>query len=800
MAPGTADERVAARLGAALRAGSALDTHPADAELAAWLDGRLAGEQRTVLEAHLAACSDCAEVVGLVAPPQVQAKAAVAHMPRWRVAASILLLAAGIAAAVTAGRTTGERIETLALARVDSLLGGRVSASRASLVYDDGPALAFRGLDVRILPGAAPLLAAPQAILRPDLKALAAGELRGRLELPSPSFTIVARADGFVTIDPLLPDPARPAAVREKAWRASLDEVRLRGATVRYIDQSGVRRKVVHAAAVDAEIGGIASGDEVDFAITGGVDALRRNFDLVGEVLPDADGGPRWEVSRAELSGFPLTAFGNFGGNIVGRIDYEGALRAQGVGWRALWASLAGSGKLRLRQGMLRGQSLLAAALGRTRTKVSQTRFESAHGDLRFDPNEVALEGFELRAAQWSFRGRVSRDASGIWEVDGRVSLAPQLARGLADGAAERTPDGRAEIEVHLRGAWPHLKPVAGDRPAADVPAGSAAAPAASAAVAAASLDALAASAGAVRVGAAPLPTPADFVPLAGALRRTDAALQRRGENAPALATVLDALGAGDTEPDALLGDLRVTRSDEVLLTGYYEPVLDARHERSGPFVHALHALPADPAVRSATRAEIAAGALDGAGSEIFFVSDPVELFFLHVQGSGVLRLGDGSLVRVGYAGNNGHAYHSIGTELVRRGALSREAADAPGIRRWLRAHPREQQAILNTNPRYIFFRARPHAAGEGPVGSLGVPLEAWHSVAADPAVTRPGSIGRLRTVLPDGRSLDLPVVAMDSGAAIRGRGRIDLFLGTGDDAGDLAGVLRAPARVDWLQ
>ncbi|MFP6664742.1 MAG: MltA domain-containing protein [Deltaproteobacteria bacterium] len=302
------------------------------------------------------------------------------------------------------------------------------------------------------------------------------------------------------------------------------------------------------------------------------------------------------------------------------------------------------------------------------------------------------------------------------------------------------------------------------------------------------------------QIGAAPLALPADASDLEVALRRVRTALAGRTALPAEVPAVLAAIEAGAVSRDALLAGLIRRRRDEILLTGYYEPVLEARRVPDARFRHALLAPPAAGPSARLSRAEIAAGALAGAGLELFWVDDAIDLYFLHIQGSGRLRLADGSLVRVGYAANNGHKYQSLGRLMIQRGLLIREAATAPGIQDWLRAHPEMTDELLVANPRYIFFRELDLPPTDGPIGSIGMPLVAWRSVAADPAVTPPGSLGRLRAKLPDGRSLDLLVVAMDSGAAIRGPGRLDIFLGTGEEAFALAGILRAPATIDWLR
>lgn len=257
-------------------------------------------------------------------------------------------------------------------------------------------------------------------------------------------------------------------------------------------------------------------------------------------------------------------------------------------------------------------------------------------------------------------------------------------------------------------------------------------------------------------------------------------------------------LGEGREIDELVAGLGERTRSAEVLLTGYYEPVLAARRTPSRRFRYPLYRLPAD-ADRGRSRADIDAGALAGKSLELFWLDDPIESFFLHVQGSGRLDLGGGNTARVGYAGNNGRAYHSIGKELVARGAMTVREATAPAIKDWLRRHPQHRAAVLHTNPRYIFFREIDVPAHQGPNGGMGVPLVPFRSVAADPASTPLGSVGLLTAPMPDGRLLQRVVIAMDKGAAIRGAERLDLFVGAGDGAGELAGVLRAKARVVWI-
>ena len=300
--------------------------------------------------------------------------------------------------------------------------------------------------------------------------------------------------------------------------------------------------------------------------------------------------------------------------------------------------------------------------------------------------------------------------------------------------------------------------------------------------------------------------------------RGTSAADQHAVRSLGALLDLLDACGtdggARARIDRAVAGAFAASPALPVLVTGYHEPVLRARTARSDEFRFPIYGVPrearsgrqveqaSDGSGASAlpTRAAIDAGALAGRHLELLWSDDPVELFFLHVQGSGRLRLEDGRTVRIGYAASNGQAYRSIGAVLAERGVFRPSEATAPAIKAYLRAHPDEAGAIMAENPRYVFFRIVDTPLDEGPAGSLGAPLTALRSVAVDPAVTPLGSLGQLVVPLPDGTSLMGLVVAMDSGAAIKGPGRIDLFVGSGDRAADIAGELRARGEIRWLQ
>lgn len=198
------------------------------------------------------------------------------------------------------------------------------------------------------------------------------------------------------------------------------------------------------------------------------------------------------------------------------------------------------------------------------------------------------------------------------------------------------------------------------------------------------------------------------------------------------------------------------------------------------------------------TRAEINAGALNGRAPILGYANDPVELFFLHIQGSGRIRTQDGRYLRLGFADKNDHPYISIGRYMADRGYLPLAQTSMPKIREWLSAHPDRLAEVLGKNPSYVFFRQLPDS-NDGPVGSLGVPLTGGYSGAVDKRFITLGAPLFLATSHPEsGRALNRLIMAQDTGSAINGAVRVDFFWGYGDDAGKVAGRMKQTGYV-WV-
>jgi peptidoglycan lytic transglycosylase A len=252
----------------------------------------------------------------------------------------------------------------------------------------------------------------------------------------------------------------------------------------------------------------------------------------------------------------------------------------------------------------------------------------------------------------------------------------------------------------------------------------------------------------------------------------------------------------------------------EVLFTGYYEIELEGSLVPSARFPYPLYKRPPDLIDMEAnqgqtgsyyTRREIdGEGKLRGRGLELFWLRNPVDGFFLHVQGSGQIRLPDGQVQRVHYAASNGHPYYSIGRILLDEGRLPRDAMSLQGLRRYFRDHPEETTRVLYRNPRYVFFRP----VAQGPQGNLGLILVPGRSIAADQHLFPPGGLafvqiqqpvlnaqGEIITWRPAARF----VFNHDTGSAITGPGRIDLFWGSGAQAEMAAGHMQHTGKLFFL-
>lgn len=238
----------------------------------------------------------------------------------------------------------------------------------------------------------------------------------------------------------------------------------------------------------------------------------------------------------------------------------------------------------------------------------------------------------------------------------------------------------------------------------------------------------------------------------------------------------------------------RVTGA-EAHFTGYYVPVLRASRVKEGAYRYPAYAMPPELKNGTATkpytdRAAIDGGALAGRGLELLWCDDPVMLFFAHVQGSATVELPDGSHVRLAFAGKNGQPYHAIGKTLIKRGELAKENVSLQTIRDWLYAHPDRAAEVMQTNPSYIFFSLDESAGSVR--GSHGSALAPGRSLAVDTRYIPLGLPLYISTTAADGMPLQRMMLAADTGSAIKGAARGDIFFGYGAEAEVQAGAMNA--------
>jgi membrane-bound lytic murein transglycosylase A len=263
----------------------------------------------------------------------------------------------------------------------------------------------------------------------------------------------------------------------------------------------------------------------------------------------------------------------------------------------------------------------------------------------------------------------------------------------------------------------------------------------------------------------------------------------------------------------------------KVLFTGYYQPVIEGSLVATEDYRFPIYAKPLDLMVAESaqngersvgrmeqeglvpyyTRREIdALGALKGRGLEIAWVKDSIDVFFLHIQGSGIVRLPDGGQVSVGYAAQNGLPYRSIGRLLIDNGKIAKEAMSMQRLRQYLNDNPQERDEIFAYNESYVFFRV---VAG-GPLGSLEVPVTAGRSIATDYRLFPKGALALVETEIPvidaagrlaGWRPMRRLMLNQDTGGAIRGLQRADIYFGTGEEPGGMAGYMNRPGRLFFM-
>lgn len=297
--------------------------------------------------------------------------------------------------------------------------------------------------------------------------------------------------------------------------------------------------------------------------------------------------------------------------------------------------------------------------------------------------------------------------------------------------------------------------------------------------------------------------------------------------------TCKSARGQSDSDPAALRAWFEaqfkpwaLTQPDgsrNGMITGYYEPILSGSRVRSNKFAYPVFGAPDDlvtvdlsdvyPELKNLrlrgrlegkklvpyySRTEWTSQETLRAQEALIWFDDPIDVFFMQIQGSGQVRLPDGSRIRLNYADQNGHPYRSIGKWLIDRGELKPEQASMQGIKHWAKGNPKRMAEMLNSNPSIVFFRELA-VEGSGPQGALGIALTPERSIAIDPRHITLGAPVWLASTRPNSETpLNRLMIAQDTGGAIRGVVRADFYWGSGTDAGNSAGKMRQQGRM-WV-
>lgn len=249
---------------------------------------------------------------------------------------------------------------------------------------------------------------------------------------------------------------------------------------------------------------------------------------------------------------------------------------------------------------------------------------------------------------------------------------------------------------------------------------------------------------------------------------------------------------------ELLFRPVQIDDARDALFTGYFEPELNGSRVQTARFRYPVYRKP--PELRDGTlwksrRAIETTDIMKNRGLEIAWVDDATALFFMQIQGSGRIKLQDGSYIRLGYRASNGFRYRSVGAELVRRGIYQNHQVSAKVIANWVRRNGVAGEELLRHNPGYVFFRViRNVPASKGPLGAMNRPLTTLRSAAVDPRYVKLGAPVWIEKR--GANPLNQLFIAQDTGSAIKGAQRADIFFGTGEDAGLAAGRLRDPGRM----
>jgi len=448
--------------------------HPSEYTLATYLEGGLAGSAEEIFERHVAFCPSCTQEL-ILARRSGLAREDAAPRRMWKLAASIAVIFGGLISAVLGAGALGDRLETAAVARLQSALGGKARIENVALSFHGGgPSVDLAGVEVRDPQGGEPLLTASAATFTVDLSALAKGDLEGMLRLEQPVINIVRDASGRVNVDALLPRSLGAEDIFAIASKRAVHHVEIAGGTIRVIDRAGGPPREIRMASVDAELHGLGEGTPVHLEAKAGFESNKHNVSFRGDVGPWGRGEtPSYKLDRVALNSVPLRAFPQVGAVMGGGLTFEGRLATTGETWNDITSRVSGSGEMSVVSGSIAGHNFVHDVIGpvlggqepparlgalftAANTSFDQIRSPVTLADSRINATDVRLAG-----NGYAVSGRGSLGMSGEMNFSGRLDMSPEVTRELIALAplAGALVNERGEISVpfSVAGTWPNV-------------------------------------------------------------------------------------------------------------------------------------------------------------------------------------------------------------------------------------------------------------------------------------------------------------------------------------------------------
>lgn len=448
--------------------------HPSEYTIATYLEGGLSGSAEEVFERHVAFCPTCTQELVLARRSGV-AREDARPSRVWKIAAGFAVVLGGLVSALLAARFAGERLESAAVARFQSALGGKAKVQSVSVGYNGGPSVELDGLEVRDPHGGDPLLTASSATFTMDLGALAQGDIEGVLRLVEPVINIVRDSSGRVNIDALLPRSLGAEDIFAIASKRAVHNVQIAGGTIRVIDRAGGPPREIRMASVDAELTGLGEGTPVHLEAQAGFESPTHNVTLAGNVGPWGRGEtPSYKFDRVALDAVPLRAFPAVGAAVRGGLTFDGRLATAGETWNEITGRVSGSGELAVVSGSVAGQNFVSAVVGPllggqepparlgSLFAAAETSFDQIYSPVSLADSRLIANDLHLAGNGYGISGRGSLGIDGLIAFNGRLEVSPEVTRELLAMAptAGSLVNERGEIAVpfSISGTWPDVR------------------------------------------------------------------------------------------------------------------------------------------------------------------------------------------------------------------------------------------------------------------------------------------------------------------------------------------------------